>query len=360
MEWPFQTLEPGVYFGMSDETYHAQPCLSASGIKSLLVSPINFWQQSWMNPWREEERERKDSFDSGTAYHTRILYGPKMFYDLYASDFVPEPGTHYLDTPEELRGALALRGIKSYGRTKYDMSMALLAQDQDIKILEVAKSRHAEANKGKTLLSAKEIRQIERAARMIEHHPEYQKWVAGGQPEVGIIWDDVIPTKNGMMKARFKSKMDYVKVGPIVDLKSIANMKNRNIEKSARFAICDYKYDIQARFYLHASNHMVNFLREGRVFNANGIDPAWLAAVAKDYKRELWFLFQQKGVAPAVTGMKFTLDDTEFESAAWQKIVEGRELFGRMFDKYGTEPWVDDTPASYISYNELPSRIHDL
>ena len=47
---------PGIYFGMPDSEYHADPSLSNSGIKSLLVSALDFWTESPINPdWEDRE-----------------------------------------------------------------------------------------------------------------------------------------------------------------------------------------------------------------------------------------------------------------------------------------------------------------
>ena len=46
-------IEPGIHFGLSDDVYHALPALSASGIKNLLVSPMVFWAESFLNAGRK-------------------------------------------------------------------------------------------------------------------------------------------------------------------------------------------------------------------------------------------------------------------------------------------------------------------
>lgn len=57
--------EPGIY-EMTNAEYHAQPALSASGMKTLLEAPAKFKHE-------RENKVYKDHFDIGSAFHARAL-----------------------------------------------------------------------------------------------------------------------------------------------------------------------------------------------------------------------------------------------------------------------------------------------
>ena len=78
-----ETKPDGIYFGMSEDDYLAIPRLSSSGIKTMCVSTLDFWFDSWMNASREPETETP-ARALGKAYHKLILEGDDAFDALYA------------------------------------------------------------------------------------------------------------------------------------------------------------------------------------------------------------------------------------------------------------------------------------
>src|SRR5688500_546982 len=51
---------PGIYFGMPEETYHSIHACSASGIKRLAVSSMDYWALSPLNEERPEDQPRQN------------------------------------------------------------------------------------------------------------------------------------------------------------------------------------------------------------------------------------------------------------------------------------------------------------
>jgi hypothetical protein len=49
------TRPDGIYLNLPEDDYHADPALSASGIKKLLQSPADYWFTSVHNPDREDK-----------------------------------------------------------------------------------------------------------------------------------------------------------------------------------------------------------------------------------------------------------------------------------------------------------------
>lgn len=67
-----QVLEPGIYFGLDDRIYHADPALSRSDIVHLLDTPRTYWEHSTLNPDRKQKRS-SESMDYGRAFHCMLL-----------------------------------------------------------------------------------------------------------------------------------------------------------------------------------------------------------------------------------------------------------------------------------------------
>lgn len=73
---------PGIYLGLSNEEYHADPAVGSSGIKMLIERPYRFWYER-NKPPRPALKKRPNTKESiakkfGTAYHTLILE-PELF-----------------------------------------------------------------------------------------------------------------------------------------------------------------------------------------------------------------------------------------------------------------------------------------
>lgn len=68
---------PGVYVGLSNDEYHADPAIGSTGIKQLIERPFRYWYWSSLNPSRPENNSTKAK-KFGTAYHTLMLE-PHLF-----------------------------------------------------------------------------------------------------------------------------------------------------------------------------------------------------------------------------------------------------------------------------------------
>src|SRR5205085_1736602 len=103
VEHPLVT-EPGVYFGMPEEEYHRAFALSATGIKHLRISPLDFWARSPLNA--ERIADESEARIIGRAYHKRIIEGQRAFAARYAADLDPAEYPEALRTNEELKTAI--------------------------------------------------------------------------------------------------------------------------------------------------------------------------------------------------------------------------------------------------------------
>lgn len=96
-----EPFEPGIYFGLTEDEYHADPSFSSSGIKDITVSPLDYWVKSWMNPNKVDKEG--PALRLGKAYHKLILEGREAFEATYAVK--PDKD----DYPDALDGAAALK-----------------------------------------------------------------------------------------------------------------------------------------------------------------------------------------------------------------------------------------------------------
>ncbi len=325
-------IKRGVYFGMPDHEYHAEPSLSASGIKKILVSPMDYWATSWMNQTRQDERT-SDAMDLGTAYHKRILEGRAAFQANYAAAIDPDDYPDAIRTVDDLKSALDVLAVP-YKSTlkKPDLIQLLLDKDPDAPIWDNIISSHARAHDGLDFLPAKQIERIELAAAMIERHPQLGKAFTGGYPEVSVFWIDA--ESNLPMKAR----IDYLKIALISDLKTFTNPQEMPIDRAIYRAMASRKYHVQSVVYSWAVEAISGFIRTGNVHGE--VDKDWLAKFdAFKGERPFLFVFQQTGNAPIARGYILPRQSVwgVGETQARSAIV----TFENCWKTFEADPWID-------------------
>lgn len=332
--------EPGIYLGLPVADYLAIKALSASGIKWLAVSPLDFWARSWLCPDPEPTDETPYT-ELGEAFHTRICEGRATFYERYATALEPGDYPAAIRTADELREACRDLGLK-VGGTKADLRARLLEANPAAEIWDDLLSEHAAHHEGKTLLSAQTIKRIEIAAAMIEKHPELSLCFQGGIPELTVVWQD---EETGVLcKARF----DYVKPRAAIELKTFGNPLGKSIDAAIYGAIASRGYFVSAAHYLDAWPHMLRFVREGRIF---GEASDVLAKLQPD--PQYVFVFQQTGVAPLARGKIFPRGMVyDIGKIA---VRDARQTFKDCVDLYGNDPWIDSQPISQLDDSEFPA-----
>lgn len=104
--------EPGLYFGMSDEEYHALPALSNHGIKYLAASPMIFWARTpWLNAKKQQEvaerlADEKQHHVLGKAYHCRIMEGAEQFERRFVVELDPADYPNALVHTDQIKAAI--------------------------------------------------------------------------------------------------------------------------------------------------------------------------------------------------------------------------------------------------------------
>ena len=351
--------EPGIYFGLPDEIYHAVPALSASGVKRMVASPMIFWATTpWLNPNPEEEED--SSFkELGKAYHARICEGREAFYERYAPYLIVDEYPHALHTQDDLRAKITELNaalpkeeqIKKSG-TKAEMIERIRAADPDAIFWDDILEAHAAAHKGKKLIMPKQIHRIEIAAAMIEKHPQLKYAFDGGYPEVSIFW-----VKEGV---NMKMRADYLKVKSVVDFKTFGNQREKPVNKAVAYSVAERKYHIQVATYQEGIAAAKELLREQGMACVHGAalpDERWIDAFMKAPDPEFLFVFQQTGVAPITRGKYFPRGLVY--DIGKITLRDQREIYRKCLETYGTDPWLDIEEIDTFQDEEFPAFISD-
>lgn len=346
---------PGIYFGMPEDEYRADPSLSASGIKRLLVSPLDYWVTSWMNPeYVERETPAKKL---GKAYHKLILEGREAFERAYA--VMPSKD----DYPDALDGADALReycrdlGLKVSG-TIAEMCARIREHDAAVQLWPEIKAHAEREATGRTKLTFAQWQEIECAALVISRMPSVAQAFQGGYSEVSLFWVD----GSGVpMKAR----IDYLKPKTIVDLKTFANIMDKDLRAAVANEIARNSYHVQAVAYVEGLKQIKAMYREhGMDIVYGGADPAWIKQTLTEPRTRFVFVFQQTGDVPNCIAREFAEFETwggngATRNAYWlsgtMAYRRGIEIFRKALDHYGTDvPWVADHGLSALRDIDFP------
>jgi hypothetical protein len=342
---PPDGIDPGIYFDMDEEAYHAHPALGSTDIKRLLTGPSEFhWH--WSGNPEPEEEEDADHFTFGKAVHKHVLEGAQAFSARYASK--PE-GDNVLVTADDMRAWLRARGLLEKG-TKEAMADRILALDPGV----VIQDRMLERLKadGKHILSADAYRRIVMASAYITKNANLARSFEGGHREVSVFW-----IRRGI---RMKAHFDYLRVikweerrcAVISDLKSFSRAKpGQPIEQAIHEAAAGYKH--QAAHYFDGLYHAKRHIKEGLVHGSTEDD--WLQRVATSQTALFAFVFFKSQGAPFSQAVVLQPKNPLIETYARPDIERALDTFQLYYDTFGAEgPWITLDQPRELSVDELP------
>ena len=362
--------KPGIYFGMSDEVYHAIHACSASGLKKLAVSSMDYWADSVINPDRDEERTQKDYFDFGKAIHCFVLEGEEVYSQRYVVGL--EKPKDVIETTDQIKYRIAELGHKpctkgfddnSRAAKKDDWIAQLLALDPEAKIWDRMKADFDAEHEGAEIVTHKINKRVRIAAAMIQSHPELKDAFVGGFAEVAIFY--YCPETGAPMK----SKLDYLKMRAIVDLKSFANRGGMPINRAIEKAVASMRYNVQHVVYDQAVEAARALIREHGLSAIHDCDdPTTEEAERRQTFLFRWaqqteapsflFVFQQTGVAPVTRG-RIMPRGTVF-SVTRSRVRDLKAKWVQCAKVYGTDPWLDIEPVDTIDDDAIPLFATDL
>jgi hypothetical protein len=201
-------MEPGIYKDISNENYHKEPGLSASGLKKLARSPQHF---------KESPHKESKTLELGTATHCAV-FEPDRFVAEYIA-----PNRKLNRTRKEDKAeweSLLATGKIVLNRDDYDAALAM--------------------------------------GEAVRNHRLAGPLVTGGIAEQSVFWKQTVSLGDGdETKILCKCRPDYVKpMGEgyvIVDLKTTNDARE---SKWVRSAYWDYGYHIQAAHYCNGMSQI--------------------------------------------------------------------------------------------------------
>lgn len=355
--------EPGIYFGMPEETYHAIHAASTSGLKRLAVSSMDYWADSVLNPDRDEDKVQRDYFDFGKAIHCLVLEGEDCYAERYVIGLDKGAFPNLLETTEQIKEALVSVGERPLTKTdegrsakKEDWIAQLLEVVPDAPIWERIKADFDAEHEGAAIISHKIDRRVKIAARMILAQPDIAENFRDGQAEVSVFW--YCRATGCPMKARF----DYITMRRIIDLKSFGNRQGLPIDRAIERTIANLRYVVQQVVYEEAAAEAKALIlaTNGHIYGdgtSGVVDPKhvyWALEWAKQPEPEFMFVFQQSGNAPVTRGKIMPRENMGHYGVTRRRVEELKRVFIANCEVYGTEPWLDIRPVEHIDDSEIP------
>ena len=282
-------LPIGIYFGLGEEAYHADPGLGSTSIKELASKPCK-WQYDRLRPVREVEPEH---LKWGHAWHCRVLEGKAAFDERYAKPPRPEDFPDALNTTDQVKEFLRMHGQKLTGN-KPELVARAKELDECPPIFDEILAKWKEEHPDHVELTDRQVVEIEDSVANMQRDPTLAAVMRAGSlingaAEISIIWMD----GNGI---RRKARLDYG-LAPagnrvkslIVDLKSFTTFKGGSDEEAAVRKVFDMAYDVQVASYMEGFAAAGKLMDQGLVFgdapspeylksflNADGVDWVWV------------------------------------------------------------------------------------
>lgn len=213
----------GIYTAdqLSNEDYHRTDALSASGIKTLLQSPMHYKYQ------RDNPTEPTPSMLMGTALHMMVLEPDKVADSIIMSPDTDEEGVPKRPTKPQLampvKTPAAAKAIQFWG--DFERRAA-----------------------GKLVLTPSLYDRATHMAEAVKRHPIYAEMV-DGQPELSFMWRDA------RSQTPCKCRYDYLRPDGIAfDLKSCVDASPEEFARS----VASFRYHIQNAWYDNGHTHVKN------------------------------------------------------------------------------------------------------
>lgn len=292
----------GIHFDLPMQDYLDDPALGSSDIVNLSISPLQYWSNSHMNPNRAPD-EATEATDLGTIIHEALL----------------EPGKRtFIVKPD---------------------GMSFATKDGKAWRDEATLANH-------TILTQKQARTLNSIMLAVEHSG-MRKALGSGIPEVSYFWT----TTQGF---RCKIRLDQLQAKCAYDLKTYANIMNKDLQTVIAHQVAQYRYHVKA-FWYHTG---IQAMRETIRHTINDIaqaDPRYpilrdIADTKPDARFPLWFVFLEKDGVPNVTIRQFAPKAPSGEINAYWKAARSTvefatNTYATFMKEFGDEaPWIREAP----------------
>ncbi len=355
------TKQPGIYFGLPEAEYHADPSLSATGIRHCLTSPLKYWTYSALNPNKPPDDDTAAKA-RGRAYHKLILEGQAAFDGVYCVAPDRNDYADVLDTVSELRDYAERRhGKKLKGTAKADVIASLREIDPHIPIWgEIMDQWERFTRQGREIITPELWEQLRMARLVIDRMPSVKDAFRNGVSEVSLFWvrEDGVP---------MKCRLDYLNTS-IVDLKSFANIMDKDIEQAVYYEITRNRYQIQPAVYRDGLRAMKALYRQHgpKIVKLGTVSESWLAEVMTQEQTRFFYAFIMTGYVPEFLvrewqqreGAKGT--PNSYYDLGVEAYAEGVQRWRWGMETFGPNvPWVTDRGLSALKDERFPIYFLD-
>lgn len=348
-------ISPGVYFGLDEAAYHADPALGSTDIKALYLNPVQ-WQAKRLACGEGAEApalaeilgldtdEESLAKRFGRAVHCMVLEGPEAFAARNCVE--PEKPEGLIGTIDEIKAAFrdgpvavpeADTPMSKWKRDDWvkaarRMGVGPLTDDWAVQREAIIADREVISRRWQTtirfiggLLDTPRASLVGKSLR--------ETVLSGGYPEVSIFWED-----EGV---RLKARVDYLRIKTSVDAKTFACPEGREIVDAFAGAVHRYGYDMQAAHYADARKAIPELFLAGRVYQGEGEEPTgeqltFTRKVAAHAEADwVWLTIQTNGL-PEIDLLDFARTGLVLASAQ-HMVREAKEAFAANTAKFGAD-----------------------
>lgn len=341
-------IEDGIYFGLGEEAYHADPALGSTDLKRLLINPVGWWATSAVGEQvlidlglatpKEPDEEESLAKMFGRACHVMVLE-PDRFDDLYVEKQAQPEG--YLTSISTIRDALEGRAgaylpIKSANREEHVMA----AKRAGLKVIDDWKVDELILASGRTLLSKRWMAQLRMIGHLmsapqpaLEGRSIREENLSNALTEVSIFWTEDV----GGTPVRCKARLDGLRWKGMLDLKTYGCPEDAPPVSFFLGQIARYGYDLQKVCYTAAWKAAFDLRDQGRVFGDH--DPAWLKRVRFDAEPGWRWIAAQTLRMPEIDWIDWHASMADMAADGQRR--EALAAFVAYRDRFGmTTPWL--------------------
>lgn len=286
----------GIYFGLSETEYFAEPRIGSTLLRTLIDAPGKFWFESYLNPLKKEKN--KACLNEGKIFHKILLEGESALY----ADFAIAPKN--------------LHPASSAYKAWRDQQIRPIIKEDDVK--EALRVLRYLTGQGAVLRS----------------------FFSDGYPEVSILWTD----ENGLKRS---TRIDYLKIGQLIDVKTFENWSNDKDFCSNYF--WKYKVFVQLQDYMNA----LKMARTLPVVKGTAAQKRFWAECAKVSDWLSWVCFISRENPQYRLKTFSPMKCPEIYKAGNQMIKSAYDNFEKYLARFGiANAWIDEPNPDDLEFTD--------
>jgi len=347
-----EPLADGIYFNMPEEQYFSLDRLSASGIKTLMISALQFYAENFDPMYT---RRTSGAMNGGKVYHKRILEGVNAFKESYVIQLEKAACPDALDSQEELKNYCRSNDL-AVGGTKAILTDRIIESDPEMKdkIFSLIQEAHKKEYFNQEHISSAVYNEVKKSAGILEES-NLGEYFQGGFPEVVLLW--TCPNTGVKCKAR----LDYLKPETLTDLKTFSNSKRKSISVCVNQAIAFESYNVQATHYMNGLKAIKKMIGSGDIYSNcafNKEKTNFLDSLAKN-EQNFVFVFQESGQVNNCIAKEFAQITHGMDNEYWgftQEIINNMTVkYERFMNSHGkNNPWIEQREIDILDDSDFP------